>query len=51
MASVDMGAIIRIDAPGTWDDLGAHPDRPVMHLGLGNPHSVVGVDEVGAVDL
>jgi diaminopimelate epimerase len=50
-ASVDMGPIGRLDAPGQWDDLGAHPDRPVMHLDLGNPHSVVGVDEVLTVDL
>jgi diaminopimelate epimerase len=49
--SVDMGAIGRLDEPGEWGDLGAHPDRPVMHLDLGNPHSVVGVDEVLAVDL
>ena len=26
-------------------------DRPVAHLSLGNPHSVVGVDDVAAVDL
>jgi diaminopimelate epimerase len=50
-ASVDMGVIGRLDEPGEWGDLGAHPDRPVMHLDLGNPHSVVGVDEVLAVDL
>ena len=31
--------------------LGCHPDRPVAHLSLGNPHSVVGVDEVAVVDL
>ena len=34
-----------------WNELGCHPDRPVAHLSVGNPHSVVGVDEVGAVDL
>jgi diaminopimelate epimerase len=50
-ASVDMGAIERIDEPTGWTDLGCHPDRPVMHLSLGNPHSVVGVDDVDVVDL
>src|SRR5690606_566318 len=28
-----------------------NPDRPVAHLSLGNPHSVVGVDDVHDVDL
>ena len=32
--------------PPAGTTLGCHPDRPVMHLSLGNPHSVVGVDEV-----
>ena len=46
-----MGAVEPIDEPIGWDELGCHPDRPVAHLSVGNPHSVVGVDEVGAVDL
>jgi diaminopimelate epimerase len=50
-ASVDMGAIEPIDAPTGWDALGCHPDRPVVHLSLGNPHSVVGVEDADAVDL
>lgn len=50
-ASVDMGPVDPIDEPDGWQALGAHPDRPVAHLSLGNPHSVVGVDEVGVVDL
>jgi diaminopimelate epimerase len=50
-ASVDMGAIEPIAEPAGWDQLGCHPDRPVMHLGLGNPHSVVGVEDVMVVDL
>ena len=50
-ASVDMGAVGPLDAPEAWGSLGAHPDRPVMHVSLGNPHSVVGVDDVLAVDL
>jgi diaminopimelate epimerase len=50
-ARVDMGRVTTIPAPAGWAALGAHPDRPVAHLGLGNPHSVVGVDDVGEVDL
>ena len=50
-ASVDMGAVEVLPAPDGWAALGTHPDRPVAHLGLGNPHSVVGVDDVRAVDL
>jgi diaminopimelate epimerase len=50
-ASVDMGTVEAIDAPDGWEDLGCHPDRPVAHLSLGNPHSVVGVDDVSVVDL
>ena len=38
-------------SPTGWIALGCHPDRPVMHLSLGNPHSVVGVDDVAVVDL
>lgn len=49
--SVDMGTVDPIDPPEGWAELGAHPDRPVAHLSLGNPHSVVGVDDVTAVDL
>jgi diaminopimelate epimerase len=51
LATVDMGPVEPIDEPSGWDELGCHPDRPVAHLGLGNPHSVVGVDEVDVVDL
>ncbi len=51
LASVDMGAVEAIDAPANWGDLGCHPDRPVVHLSLGNPHAVVGVDDVDVVDL
>ncbi|MGA1438740.1 MAG: diaminopimelate epimerase [Ilumatobacteraceae bacterium] len=49
--TVDMGSVERLGAPVGWESLGCHPDRPVAHLGLGNPHSVVGVDDVDAVDL
>ena len=50
-ARVDMGDVSALPEPAGWTTLGCHPDRPVMHLSLGNPHSVVGVDEVGVVDL
>lgn len=50
-ASVDMGPVERLGVPADWETLGCHPDRPVAHLGLGNPHSVVGVDDVDVVDL
>ncbi len=51
LASVDMGDVGELDEPHGWADLGCHPDRPVRHLTLGNPHSVVGVDDVHEVDL
>jgi diaminopimelate epimerase len=50
-ASVDMGPVEPLDEPSGWGQLGCHPDRPVSHLSLGNPHSVVGVDDVTEVDL
>lgn len=50
-ASVDMGAVVDIAEPANWHAIGADPMRPVRHLSLGNPHAVVGVEEVGAVDL
>ncbi|HSP29289.1 MAG TPA: diaminopimelate epimerase, partial [Ilumatobacteraceae bacterium] len=51
MARVEMGDVSTLAEPAGWSALGCHPDRPVAHLSLGNPHSVVGVDEVAAVDL
>lgn len=51
LARVEMGRVTPLDEPADWPELGCHPDRPVAHLSLGNPHSVVGVDEVAAVDL
>ena len=50
-ATVDMGEVTTIEEPHGWSALGCHPDRPVAHLSLGNPHTVVGVDDVGVVDL
>jgi diaminopimelate epimerase len=46
-----MGEVGVIDEPLGWAALACHPDRPVAHLTMGNPHSVVGVDEVAVVDL
>ncbi len=48
---VEMGPVIPLGEPTGWADLGVDPLRPVMHLSLGNPHSVVAVDDVGAVPL
>jgi diaminopimelate epimerase len=50
-ASVDMGEIRPGTEPEGWAAIGCHPDRPVLHLNTGNPHTVVGVDEVDVVDL
>jgi len=50
-ARVEMGEVSPLPEPAGWQTLGCHPDRPVAHLSLGNPHSVVGVDDVVAVDL
>lgn len=50
-ATVDMGTIVHLDAPPGWASLECDPLRPVAHLGVGNPHSVVGVDDVSLVDL
>jgi diaminopimelate epimerase len=50
-ASVDMGQIEIIDEPKNWSNIGSDPNRPVMHLSVGNPHTVVGVEDVSVVDL
>jgi diaminopimelate epimerase len=50
-ASVDMGVVAECDAPVGWADIGADPLRPVAHVSLGNPHTVVGVDDVWEVPL
>ncbi len=50
-AAVDMGEVGAIDEPADWARLGVDPLRPVSHLTLGNPHTVVGVDDVAVVDL
>ena len=50
-ASVDMGAIGTLDEPTGWAALECDPMRPVMHISVGNPHSVVGVEDVLIVPL
>jgi len=50
-ATVDMGEVTEIAEPSGWASVGADPGRPVAHLSLGNPHAVVPVDDVTAVDL
>jgi len=51
IASVDMGCIENLDEPDNWAAIGCDPNRPVMHLSVGNPHSVVGVEDVELVNL
>jgi diaminopimelate epimerase len=51
MARVLMGQVNPTSAPAKWGNIGVNPDRPVAHLSLGNPHTVVGVDNVDEVDL
>jgi len=51
VASVDMGAIAPLDEPENWGTLQCDPMRPVAHVSVGNPHSVVGVDDVAVVPL
>ena len=50
-ASVSMGAVSGLAEPEGWATIGADPMRPVVHLSTGNPHTVVGVEDVRLVDL
>jgi len=50
-AAVDMGEVTPIGEPANWERIGTDPMRPVHHLSLGNPHAVVGVEDVAVVDL
>lgn len=50
LASVGL-AVSEIAAPAGWAALGADAARPVAHLNVGNPHTVVQVEDVAAVDL
>ena len=51
LATAAMGDVTDIDAPAGWHKLGVDPGRPAAHLSVGNPHTVVAVDDLGAVDL
>jgi diaminopimelate epimerase len=51
VATAAMGDVTDIDAPAGWIALGVDPARPAAHLSVGNPHTVVGVDDLAAVDL
>lgn len=51
MASVDMGRIEQLSEPANWSAIGCDPNRPVAHISVGNPHSVVGVEDVRVVNL
>ena len=48
---VEMGPVSDIAEPEGWAALECDPMRPVRHVSLGNPHSVVGVEDVRIVDL
>lgn len=50
-ASAEMGPVSVVPAPAGWEALGCDPARPVHHVSVGNPHSVVGVESVADVDL
>lgn len=50
-ATAEMGEVAPIGEPVGWAAVGIDPGRPVAHLGLGNPHTVVPVEDVDAVDL
>ncbi len=49
--SVGMGVVSDTAEPSNWAALQCNPDRPVRHLSLGNPHSVVSVEDCADVDL
>jgi diaminopimelate epimerase len=50
-ATVSMGKVETIDEPDGWAAMECDPARPVAHLSLGNPHSVVLTDDVATVEL
>ena len=50
-SSVEMGQVSDANEPDGWAQLECDPMRPVSHVSVGNPHSVVGVEEVSFVDL
>jgi diaminopimelate epimerase len=50
-ASVTMGTITALPPPSGWAETGIDPARPALHVSVGNPHSVVAVEDVDVVDL
>ncbi|MEK7292469.1 MAG: diaminopimelate epimerase [Actinomycetota bacterium] len=50
-ACVDMGVIEPIPEPNNWRFIGCDPGRPVMHVSVGNPHTVVAVEDIESVNL
>lgn len=48
---VDMGEVADLPEPDGWAALECDPMRPVSHVSLGNPHSVVAVEDVSLIDL
>lgn len=51
LATATMGEVVELAPPAGWAELGVAAGRPVAHLGVGNPHTVVAVDDVGTIDL
>ena len=45
-ASVDMGPLTTIAPPPGWGEIGVDGARPVVHVSVGNPHTVVAVEDV-----
>lgn len=50
-AAVDMGEVTPLAEPVNWALLACDELRPITHLAVGNPHSVVAVESVNEVDL
>jgi diaminopimelate epimerase len=50
-ASVSMGTVTALPPPQGWAATGIDWGRPALHVSVGNPHSVVAVDDVNVVDL
>jgi diaminopimelate epimerase len=51
IGTASMGDVVEIAAPAGWAALGVDRARPAAHLRVGNPHTVVAVDDLRAVDL
>jgi diaminopimelate epimerase len=51
IARVDMGPVTSIGPPPGWQKVTIDAARPVLHVAVGNPHTVVAVEELAAVDL